>query len=336
MHLVYFIFFSTFFFIFSIFGLSQERKGSYPFISGDTFRERADHILDETNFETLNLEVMAKEVQKNDIIFVKTDFLSLFFKKIHPHIQAPYVLITHNSDKPIPGRFASYLNSDKLIAWFGINIDTTPQNPREAFFSICLNKKNYVIRIPPLLFPITNRIIHLKEWKHPKLIIIPLGIANHYWPHGNKETFERAMKEKQLSSKKHLVYLNVDISSNPEKRKPVVDFFKDEAFVYATSKKPIKEYLQDLSFCEFVISPQGNGWDCHRTWEALMMGAIPIIPRSPIKDLYIDLPVIMIDSWTEVTSAFLQKSEANLKKKQCNSEKLYFDYWWNLIESYKR
>ena len=32
----------------------------------------------------------------------------------------------------------------------------------------------------------------------------------------------------------------------------------------------------------FEVSPQGNGVDSHRTWEALLMGAVPIVLRTPM------------------------------------------------------
>jgi hypothetical protein len=49
----------------------------------------------------------------------------------------------------------------------------------------------------------------------------------------------------------------------------------------------------------FVISPHGNGLDCHRTWEALCLGCIVIVKKSPIDTLYTDLPVLIIDNWSD-------------------------------------
>jgi len=33
--------------------------------------------------------------------------------------------------------------------------------------------------------------------------------------------------------------------------------------------------------CAFTLSPAGAGLDCHRTWEALLLGSIPVVLRSP-------------------------------------------------------
>jgi hypothetical protein len=50
----------------------------------------------------------------------------------------------------------------------------------------------------------------------------------------------------------------------------------------------------------YVLSPPGNGIDCHRTWEALFLGSIPIVKKSfwPFDKLQIGAKVI--EDWSEV------------------------------------
>jgi hypothetical protein len=96
----------------------------------------------------------------------------------------------------------------------------------------------------------------------------------------------------------------------------------------------------------FVASPRGNGIDTIRTWEALMLGCIVIVRRivtpgtpapAPIEELYADLPVVMIDSWSEVTREFLAKNLSEFAKRSANNEfryeKLTMKYWIEQIES---
>ena len=82
-----------------------------------------------------------------------------------------------------------------------------------------------------------------------------------------------------------------------------------------------------------MASPCGNGDDCHRTWEALLLGCIPIVEKSPVNELFIDLPVICIENWGILTRSFLQKKVRELQKRPFNQEKLYADYWFNCIRS---
>lgn len=91
------------------------RSSSYPFITGDSFRSFATHIYDELQ------EVDVENVMKNDIIFVRGDFLHTYFKKIHPLIENEYILISHHSDENINSNFEKYVD-DKIIHWFAQNL----------------------------------------------------------------------------------------------------------------------------------------------------------------------------------------------------------------------
>ena len=37
--------------------------------------------------------------------------------------------------------------------------------------------------------------------------------------------------------------------------------------------------LETYARAQFVLSPRGNGVDCHRTWDVLAVGAIPVVLR---------------------------------------------------------
>lgn len=92
------------------------RPGSYPYLSGDTFRVFCDHIIDETRLE-LNLE----KVKDGDVIFVNADYLDFFFEKVMPELRTKFILVTHNSIISVPGKWEPFLHDDKLVAWFGKN-----------------------------------------------------------------------------------------------------------------------------------------------------------------------------------------------------------------------
>ena len=64
----------------------------------------------------------------------------------------------------------------------------------------------------------------------------------------------------------------------------------------------------DLSQYLYWLAPQGNGFDTHRVWEALYLGAVPVMERLPItRHLFHspDLPVLLVDDMTRLTSALL-------------------------------
>jgi hypothetical protein len=84
----------------------------------------------------------------------------------------------------------------------------------------------------------------------------------------------------------------------------------------------------------FVLSPRGNGLDCYRTWEALLIGTIPICLRSTLDPLYDGLPVLLVASWDDVTQELLLKKykEFTNNKDMYNHERMFAQYWIDTIK----
>ena len=270
----------------------QNRESSFPYLSGDTFRAYADFIIDETT-----QDFSFENVQSGDVIFVKTDYLELFFQEHHPRIAEPYVLITHNSDRAIPGPFVSMLDDEKLLAWFGQNVE---------------------------------------KCSHPKLHPIPIGIANKSWRHGNTEIFDIVSSKRAGIPKKHFLYLNFTIGTFVNERSLVYNLFKDKPYCTLSSPKHLKAYLLDLALSKFVLSPRGNGLDCHRTWEALYMGAIPIVSSSSSDSMYEGLPVLIIEHWEDLNFDRLQQKYKEMQQETYDMERLFAPYWLERIEKERK
>lgn len=272
---------------------SYERASSYPHLSGDTWRFFADWRLSkDEHFDP-------KDVRLGDTIFVEYDLLKRFGRKYLPKIKYRFILITPNcesgTDNPQPGRYTSFLDSPKLAAWFVQNIDREP----------------------------TDRVIP-----------IPIGLANQVWPHGQVSVLEPIRKiipKSGASERDCFIYVNFTLQTNASARKPCLDHFQSMAVPVMSASKTFGEYLADLSQTVFVASPPGNGQDCHRTWEALLMGCYPIVLQSTLNPLYEDLPVVVVSSWNEVTEEFLQKKKEEFAKTSWNYEKLYAPYWYEKV-----
>ena len=98
-------------------------------------------------------------------------------------------------------------------------------------------------------------------------------------------------------------------------------------------------FINQTSFA-FVISPFGQDYECIRTWEALCLGCIPIMKRSPLDSLYEGLPVLFVNDWNEITYEFLQKTLLEYKEKHSNNEfryeKLHKYYWVKMLQNKKK
>jgi len=93
------------------------RPSSRPYISGDTFRNISDHIFDESS------TFIPEKVSRNDVVYVMTDLINVYFKIQHPRITEKYILITHNSDLNVDDSINRYMDS-KIIHWFSQNLSS--------------------------------------------------------------------------------------------------------------------------------------------------------------------------------------------------------------------
>ncbi|KAJ3149604.1 hypothetical protein HDU89_003657 [Geranomyces variabilis] len=264
----------------------------HPFVSGDYFRGVADFSWDEFDNQS---NWNASSVHRGAIVWVKGEWSADFISQRHADIQHPYVLVTHNSDASNPREHSAVLDDPKLIAWYALNVDK----------------------------------------QHPKLHAIPIGLANNQWPHGNIEEFNRFLSLPTPShlDREILLFINVATYSNPE-RKVWVESFRNfpGAVIVDVEENPTlghADFLASLKKARFVLSPPGNGIDCHRTWEAVAMGAIPIVLSSTIDPLYEKAPVLVVNDFREVTPELL----ATWRPRTWSRDVMWGRYWWNHVQS---
>ena len=65
---------------------------------------------------------------------------------------------------------------------------------------------------------------------------------------------------------------------------------------------------------KFVLCPPGLGADSYRIWEVLYLGAIPVVERTGggWDDIFLDLPVLLVDDFGDVTQELLEASYPRL------------------------
>ena len=109
------------------------------------------------------------------------------------------------------------------------------------------------------------------------------------------------------------------------------DLFKDQPYCLIAQPKPFDEYMEETAQCKFVISPEGDMHDCYRHWEALHVGSIPVVHRSPLDPVFDELPIVIVDNYKEVTEEFLNQKYEKMKNEPYNLRKLYMQYWVDKI-----
>lgn len=106
-----------------------------------------------------------------------------------------------------------------------------------------------------------------------------------------------------------------------------------EIIYFEPSVLPRTKSWEQMSLYTFVLSPHGNGLDCIRTYEALCLGCIVIIKKSCLnhESIYSDLPVLVVNEYSDINETLLKVTLDLFSLKKFNYEKLYMNYWFNLV-----
>lgn len=248
--------------------INEEVVDSLPFITGMGYRKKCDFIYDDYE----KVDVTKIDQFDGMKFFIKTNFINEFINKVLPHITFNFIIYTHNSDMVIDKKYGRLLSDDRLLKWYGQNINI----------------------------------------KHDKLSSIPIGIANYNWSnrmfqgklytHGDVNILKDVIDLN--TSKTNMVHCNFNTYTNPTER---IKCLKNIHPTPLDKNMIFKEYLKKLSSSYFTISPNGNGVDCHKHWEAMYLKTIPIVTKSINISHYNDYPFLVIDDWDNFGDLTLTK-----------------------------
>ena len=184
--------------------------------------------------------------------------------------------------------------------------------------------------------------------EHPKVTAMPIGMDYHTLSHKeNPVEQERMINEVAKAARPSherslLCYGNFKFGMNDKyythERRNCFDQVPTHLCRHETSIIPRKQTWEHQSHHAFVLSPAGGGLDCHRTWEALILGCIPILRKlSPhFEKIFEDLPVLLVDNWTDITEELLQQTIDDFKTRTFRLEKLTLSYWIQQFNKYKK
>jgi hypothetical protein len=172
---------------------------------------------------------------------------------------------------------------------------------------------------------------------HPKIFRLPIGLDYHsdldmqctLSPFQHECILKSIVKESvPFSQRPLLCYSNFHFCAFRHKDRvdAIVDFPENLVYYERDRLERFSAYKKQSCFA-FVISPHGRGLDCHRTWEALILGCIPIVKTSALDSLYEDLPVLIVNQWSDVTKELLSQTVTAFANREYAYEKLTLEYW---------
>ena len=187
---------------------------------------------------------------------------------------------------------------------------------------------------------------------HPKVSALPIGMDYHTYRAYNPCTVQErqldviAMRGKPFEQRMLKCYSNFHFGMHGKyysaERVACLNEVPRDLTYYEPQRIMRSITWERQTLFAFVLAPAGGGMDCHRTWEALLLGGIPIVKRFqvPCDSIYDDLPVLLVDEWRDITPELLQKTLVEFRRKrdagEFKMERLTLKYWVDQIHSYKQ
>lgn len=257
---------------------------------GDMFGDIADIAIR----APLSQEQVDWLCNNSGLVFCKTDYLPQLFDILNKlltraeTINNRYILITHNSDYPIDQNRWEH-RPGSVMKWYAMNV----------------------------------------AYKHAYLVPIPSGMER---PLGGGYSAHPEVIAEQLKKPreyKNLLYMNHNQNNNHAERDFVTGHLQNKPWVtWRPHGQSFEAFVENCYTHKFVLSPPGNGIDCHRTWEALWCGSIPTVKRGVLTDsLSKNLPMLVVEDWSLLTEELLNIIWEEYQTRKFNYKMITFSYW---------
>jgi hypothetical protein len=254
----------------------------------------------------------------NNILFIRNGSGNSkdlhYFSKNLDKLKKKIFLLTMDGDRNVPSTINDdtvyfILSNDNIMKWFTQNYDMSLIHPK--------------LKHIPIGFD-----LHTKRWL----------VNNNY---NDKINYMIECRLRNIETKKISNQIFSDTHFSPSHRDRIRLFktLKNNKSIYFLKKRnDFKEITEMYNKYQFVLSPRGNGVDCHRTWELFLAGAIIITETSSLDSMYENnnLPVVILKNYNELNTINLDKKLEQFLTDNIEKTKLYnilprlsFNYWLN-------
>jgi len=196
---------------------------------------------------------------------------------------------------------------------------------------------NLEIDLKDILYQCSMDIVDKKKWKlqDSGLIPEPIGVCgkikvndlnniNKYVSTckiNSKLCFYRFSCQTDKNREPGKKLYNIRPRSNPSINRSIILKTLNNNGLHQT---PNKSYIENLCEAKFAPSPEGNGIDCHRHWEALYCKSIPIVEdNEKIKSKFKGLPVLYTKDYSEITPEYLNKKYEEILETEYDFSNLF-------------
>ena len=279
--------------------LHAERYPSFPFISPDTFRAMADIVI-----EGATLIRRAKMSDRSIVYFELAEITG----NESALSDSPALQLLHHVLSELPSPPVVVMSHGDLL-------------PKRALLQEIGDRSAKVFAV--------NLVEETK-----KLRAIPLGLENFSLNrNGRLKDFSVSRHQAGVPAKTNDVFAAFEPDNNPEVREPLIRLLKDSRIGWNQRRVSAQEFRRAVWESHFVISPPGRGLDCHRTWESIYLGAVPVVLKTALApSLVSQLPILAVDSYDQFLKLTSQEmSELYSQVKERSSESAFMPYWCEAI-----
>ncbi|MAQ86473.1 MAG: hypothetical protein CMH12_25280 [Maritimibacter sp.] len=176
---------------------------------------------------------------------------------------------------------------------------------------------------------------------HARMSVVPLGLDYHTLSVGRKpgwgppatpsvqeaELDAIRLAGRPLAQRALTGYSNWQFVTGNSAREAMKARLDPATLHWQTAPLPRAETWRATTEHFFTLSPRGRGMDCHRTWEALILGSVPVVEDLPIRDLFTDLPVVRLTDWSELTPDRMEAERERILRGRFDFAPLFLDTW---------
>jgi len=276
------------------------------FVSSRGILKSCDHHNKNPQSSSSDIDVdLLNGFQMGNSIYVCYEGLPNFIKNFLPNIHLNFTLVTGDSDHNL---------------------------------SMYKEEVDLILGHPNLI----NWFVQNKGMEHPKLKAMPIGLDFHtVWekkgnwglravsPLAQERLLINNLNDSPQQDKKlGAYYCNWLTNGMYGDRQECFDKIEKEFCFMENLPRARKYMLQRQAEFFFTVSPSGFGYDCHRTYEALVLGSVPIVKRNSfISDIFNGMPIIQVEDWSEVNGKNMDKFLGEILNQKFNFNPLFLQHW---------
>ena len=281
------------------------------FISSKGFLNNANHADKFKISGTNSINMNISNIKDYDSIYICTDAIGKFVNLL-PSIQKKFFLFSGDSTLSLsknnfPNEIKTILKNKNLVRWYAQNLDFHDSRLE------CL----------PLGLDYHTGYENPNFFKSKKLF--PLE--------QEEEIFRISSESLPLPKRELKIYANWHFHLDRGDRFECYDSIDKNICFFEPNRIERFQSYRNLSSYAFISSPLGTGLDCHRTYEAIILGSIPIIKKSSISPIFKDLPVCIVEEWSLVNEKYLVENFARILESKFNFSILFNSHWKERNES---